>query len=563
MPRLLNALVSLLIVIAASATLWAGLGRPVDMVDVPGGRLACLSYTPYDGSSSPLDGKDFKASTQGIRADLEAVQKVTNCIRTYSALDPASKVVPIAAELGLTVWQGLWIGAREEENDAEINAAAALAKAYPGTIQRFVVGNEVLLRRELLGEELAVLLKRVKALAPGIPVTYADVPEFWRRNPVLGDAADVVTIHILPYWDDPLPMTMDEVQAHARALVKEMQTLYPNHPVAIGEIGWPSAGRTRGGVIPNLVNEARFVREFVAQADAIGVDYNIVEAIDQDWKIWPEGTVGGHWGILDNQRREKFPLIGPVSEWPRWPLAAVLSSLGAVAAVVLGGLGIFGRAPVTFRHWLSLAGLGQAMGIITVLGVQFIVDTSFGWPMWVLNSTMLGFGLLCVLTLGPISVGGTQPLRVASIVAVAAWLRRPKRMHWNAEIGLGLVFAVPLLWTGQLAILHAFDGRHRDFPLAILVPIACVQALRWWLNRKGQDADTHLLGGQREEAWLTIIFLICGALAWNGPNNVEAMAWMATLVLFALPGLGEVRVELRRLFRAGGTQQRHQQPGGR
>jgi glucan 1,3-beta-glucosidase len=34
---------------------WSWLGRPVAMTDAPGGRLQCLSYTPYDGSSSPLE----------------------------------------------------------------------------------------------------------------------------------------------------------------------------------------------------------------------------------------------------------------------------------------------------------------------------------------------------------------------------------------------------------------------------------------------------------------------------------------------------------------------------
>ena len=35
-----------------------------------------------------------------------------------------------------------------------------------------------------------------------MPVTYADVWEYWLRNREVYDAVDFVTIHILPYWED-------------------------------------------------------------------------------------------------------------------------------------------------------------------------------------------------------------------------------------------------------------------------------------------------------------------------------------------------------------------------
>ncbi len=39
-----------------------------------------------------------------------------------------------------------------------------------------------------------------------MPVTYADVWEFWLRNRDVAAAVDFVTIHILPYWEDfPIP----------------------------------------------------------------------------------------------------------------------------------------------------------------------------------------------------------------------------------------------------------------------------------------------------------------------------------------------------------------------
>ena len=41
-----------------------------------------------------------------------------------------------------------------------------------------------------------------------MPVTYADVWEFWLRHRELASAVDFVTVHILPYWeDDPIAAT--------------------------------------------------------------------------------------------------------------------------------------------------------------------------------------------------------------------------------------------------------------------------------------------------------------------------------------------------------------------
>ena len=49
------------------------------------------------------------------------------------------------------------------------------------------------------------------------------------------------------------------------------------------------------------------LRDFVARAEAYGIDYNIVEAIDQPWKTF-EGGVGPYWGLLDASRAAEILL---------------------------------------------------------------------------------------------------------------------------------------------------------------------------------------------------------------------------------------------------------------
>src|SRR6185312_12858839 len=72
---------------------------------------------------------------------------------------------------------------------------------------------------------------------------------------------------------------------------------YPGKRVEIAEFGWPSHGYNLLNAEPGPFQQAVVLRNFVARAQAIGMDYNIVEAIDQPWKYF-EGSVGPYWGIL-------------------------------------------------------------------------------------------------------------------------------------------------------------------------------------------------------------------------------------------------------------------------
>ena len=98
----------------------------------------------------------------------------------------------------------------------QIRAGVALAKRYPDTIRALVVGNEVLLRGEMSAPDLAATIRAVKAQVK-VPVTYADVWEFWLRNPEVAAAVDFVTIHILPYWED-VPVPAAQAAAHVEAI---------------------------------------------------------------------------------------------------------------------------------------------------------------------------------------------------------------------------------------------------------------------------------------------------------------------------------------------------------
>ena len=137
-----------------------------------------------------------------------------------------------------------------------------------------VVGNEVLLRRDLSPAELSAAIREVKA-AVRQPVTYADVWEFWEQFPEIAKDVDIITIHILPYWEDH-PLGVDAAMAHTRDVFRRMRALFPDKPIAIGEAGWPSRGRWRQDAAPSRVNQECFVRQFAALAEAEHFDWTLI-----------------------------------------------------------------------------------------------------------------------------------------------------------------------------------------------------------------------------------------------------------------------------------------------
>ena len=90
----------------------------------------------------------------------------------------------------------------------------------------------------------------------------------------------------------------------------------------IAEFGWPSAGYNLKAAEPGRIEQAQVLRDFVTRAEAYGIDYNIVEAIDQPWKIF-EGGVGPYWGLFDAARQPKFAWTGTITDPDHWKLAGI------------------------------------------------------------------------------------------------------------------------------------------------------------------------------------------------------------------------------------------------
>lgn len=509
---------SLLPAILAVTLFWAWLGRPIALPPAPEPKLHCVSYTPFRDGQTPYDPSLVIEPTQ-IAEDLDQLKPITNCVRIYATDQGLDKTVPLAAERGMQVLLGIWIGAQASAYEPQITKAIELAKTYPMAIKAIVVGNEVLLRGEQSAETLAALATRIKE-ATKLPVTYADVWGLWQKAPqILVDSVDFMTIHILPYWeDDPAPST--KTVPHLEFVLSEMQRIFPNKPLMIGETGWPSAGRARQDAIPSIVDQARYLRDFLVYAKAHNLDYNFIEAFDQPWKRAQEGAVGGYWGLFDGNRKAKFDWFGPVSNQPHWPIWAAIN--------VVIGLSILGlaRPHVTgIRHAFAAsfaALIGAALLTLQIERALLIYVTMTDL------AVEIGLALQSVIILA-IALRGQKDLGGAPLGTALRWLialdTRPVPVA-------ALLRLIVLIGATTVAIALAFDSRYRGFPIATYAIPAFTFLV---LQRFSGPWFAPIIDG-REERILSLILISCAlAIVWQeGLLNWQALSFCGLLLLFAL-----------------------------
>lgn len=492
---------------------WWAIGRPVALPDAPSARIACVSYAPFrNAGETPLDAQAF-ISPERIDEDLRALSQRFDCVRTYSQGQGLSAVPQIAGRYGMKVLLGIWLGGDKKANAQQVELGIDAARKYPQVLRGVIVGNEVLLRGDLSPAQLAGYLHEVRT-AVSVPVTYADVWEFWLRHPELAGSVDYLTIHILPYWEDT-PVSPERAVQHVATVYAKVQQAFPGRRVMIGETGWPSAGRPRQAASASVVNEARYLREFLVYAATVQMPYNVIEAFDQPWKRAQEGTAGGYWGIFDAQARPKFAMRGPVTEEPRW-WAGWLA--GVAGAWLFALVGAWQRRWSGWRGWLALKLGGFASGCALAWQFrQMLFACRDAWE-WTESLIACALALLSALWLA------------RWIAARMARIVPPSLPHWLRPA-----------WLFALAfyeLLLVFDGRYRDFPLGLfLLPCAGFALIGWLSDRR--EVAMPMLEERFLAAWLPLLAAI--VLVQEGGLTPAAWLWLGLNLLLALPVLFDWR----------------------
>jgi exo-beta-1,3-glucanase (GH17 family) len=475
----------LILSLGAIAAVWWWLATPITLARAPidpNAKLLCVSYAPFRDTQTPLVPTTLIAPEQ-IAQDLAQLAKISDCVRTYSVDNGLDRVPALAAKAGLKVIQGIWLGSNRLKNLAQISTVVGLTKEYPGVISSVVVGNEVLLRGEMTASDLAATIRSVKSQVT-VPVTYADVWEFWLRNREVYEAVDFVTIHILPYWED-FPIRAKYAATHVDSIRRRMAVAFPGKEILIGETGWPSQGRMREGALPSRANQARVVSEILGLAKQEGFRVNLIEAYDQPWKRQLEGTVGGYWGQIDSvQRALKYPPGEAISNYPFWKL-----QMGCGMAL---SLLVFGAAWLTLRRrpwtprlvsWIAVALSATSAGILLGVAGDKLFYESYGFGGWLRWGALLAAGMAAPLLCANAAMSGRPPPTFLELLGP-----REDRTRSFLTVLLGTVLIVTVLIGAETALGFVFDPRYKDFPFAALTMAVLPFATLTLLNRPPQGA---------------------------------------------------------------------------
>jgi cellulose synthase/poly-beta-1,6-N-acetylglucosamine synthase-like glycosyltransferase/exo-beta-1,3-glucanase (GH17 family) len=456
---------ALLFVTAVHAGLWAVLRDKQEAPDFKG-LLPSVSYAPFEGTAHP--DVDNIPTAERIRADMKKLSTITRAIRLYSSTGGVEMVPPIAAEFGIKVMVGAWIDKNANRNEREIQAAINLAKRNSNVIG-IVVGNETVYRGEqvpmenlgplpeigvepqeaarILNEEaqrirdaeaqpenqraeamkwaiaennvhrLMKLIQRVKGSVVGTPVTTGEIWNIWLEHPQLASSVDFIAAHILPYWENFSSKQAVDQAVHIYELLRDK---FPGKRIVIAEFGWPSQGYNLRNADPGPFEQAMVLRNFVARADAIGMEYNIVESVDQPWKFF-EGGVGPYWGILNAAREPKFSWTGPIVNEDYWKLAGIALLVG-----VLLSLPIFRLDRPTVMQSLVLSAAANGVGAWVSVVFEY----------WTVHYFV--FGSAFALVLGLVLLVPLVLIAMARIeeIAAIAFGRAPARLLVNGNSAL-------------------------------------------------------------------------------------------------------------------------------
>jgi exo-beta-1,3-glucanase (GH17 family) len=473
--------------IGVVAAVWWWLAMPVTLVRAPidpAAKLECVSYAPFRNDQTPHNA-DLIVSPEQIAEDLAELAKISKCIRTYSIDNGLDKVPELASRVGLKVLLGVWIGRDRAKNALLVNTAISLVKDHPGVIEAIIVGNEVLLRGDMTVSDLREIIRSVKPRV-NVPVTYADVWEFWLRYREVGADVDFVTVHFLPYWED-FPPRAEAAAAHVDNLRKQVAVAFPGKEILIGETGWPSHGRMRDAALPSRINQARFISEILDRARRDNFRVNLFEAYDEPWKRGWEGTVGGYWGLLDGAyRKPKYPAGAAISNYPFWKLQM---ASGLVLCIC-----VFGAALLTLKRrlypsrllsWVAVAISATTSGILLGVSVEKMLYEAYGLGGWLAQGLLLVVGIAAPLL-------SARALMLERPLPAFVELLGPREGRSQPVLTKipGLALIVTTLIAAETALSLVFDARWRDFPFAALTMAVVPFWTVAFLNRPKSGART-------------------------------------------------------------------------
>ncbi|MGZ8226005.1 MAG: glycosyltransferase [Methylococcaceae bacterium] len=407
MIKKIATLLTLAVLVLINFSIWSYVNNPLQLQPWTKTTMG-LTYDPMRKQDTQTS--NTYPSEADIDSDLTLLQDKVHAVRTYSVLKGQHKIPELAAKHNLNVTLGAWIDGNLEKNRQEIETLIEVSRQDNPKIIRVMVGNEVLLRDDIPADALIDYIREVKKRT-WRPVSTSETWDVWIKNPKLVDEVDFIAVHILPYWEG---ISADDAVDYVFDRYHDVQKAYPNKPIIITEVGWPSDGQPFKHATASRANQAKFLREFLNRADKEKITYYIVEAFDQPWKKSIEGSAGAYWGIFDADRQAKYPMEGDVitlPDWENWAIGA------AIFSIVLMGLFLFTRSS------LKLPGV-LFFGVIANLAASTIFwSASIGAQQYQTKLSVIFWALMILMQIMAAVILLIESLEIAEVI----WHRKTAR----------------------------------------------------------------------------------------------------------------------------------------
>lgn len=364
---------------ALSISLWALTNRPAIEPAWPS-IIQGFAFSPMRAHNNPIE--NLLPSPEEIEQDLVLLEKKTHAVRTYGVEGSLGEVPSLAKKHLINVTLGAAISSDLEKNSRELHDLITIADRNRHNVVRVIVGNEVILREDLSLEQLVDYIKLVD-MQLDIPVSTAEPWHVWVKHPELAASVDYLAVHMLPYWEG---VHIDSAVDYIVDRMNDLKGMYPDKPIVIAEVGWPSNGRTRKEAVASKANEATFLRRFLQRAEQEHYVYYLMEAFDQPWKSENEGAVGAYWGVYDVERQPKFEFSEDIVSIPQWRILAGISVL--IAAITFYLL-LVDAMSLTFRGRSFLA----TVAFFAATAVVWIIYT-YTQQYFTLSSIIVGIFML-------------------------------------------------------------------------------------------------------------------------------------------------------------------------
>ena len=408
-----NILISIAIAVIC-ISFWAFLNQPETEPPWPD-RIQGFSFSPMREGQSAIT--HVLPTEEEIDSDLALLADKTYAVRSYTMEGSLAKIPELARKHGLNVTLGAWLDKDLEKNEREIEKLISVARENYRNVVRVIVGNEAVLRGDLTIEQLSGYLDRVRE-ALDMPVSTAEPWHVWFNNKDLANHADFIAVHMLPYWEG---VEMDRAVDYVVDHVNLLKASFPDKEIIIGEVGWPSNGRTRHSAVASTANEATFLRRFLDRAAKEQYIYYVMEAFDQPWKKVSEGSVGAYWGVYDVYRQPKFAFSEPIVEIPEWRLLAGIS---------------IGIALITFAFLLIDSKTLSTRGRSFLATIAF---TAASGAVWIVYSYSRQYLSVATILIGMLMIIGMIGVTVVLLAeahewAEATWAATRRRQFQRVEL---------------------------------------------------------------------------------------------------------------------------------